>query len=489
MEINLLKNEEQSLLSNKYTSKYNWKKIFLFSCIFLILLLIIIIPVSIYLSRKNQIKQNNIIFFIGDGMGPASITLARECGNRSKLTLDHYLIGTSKTRSASSLITDSAAGATAYSCALRTYNGAIAVDIHQKPCGTLLEAAKKKGMSTGLVVTSRISHATPAAFSSHVISRDLEETIAKQQIDNKVDVMFGGGLDVYIKRKDNLNLITYAENLGYNFIQTAEELEGPLLMPVIGLFANSHLPFEIDRKSKEQPSLAQMTKRALELLSQNEKGFFLMVEGSRIDMAGHLNDPTQYHETLAFDDAFQVAIDFSEKNENTFIVVTADHETGGLTLGRNFDNNTYPDYVWYPDIVRKIKASVELMENYINMGQPIRETILLNASIHLTSEEEQKIKNFINETNLAETIGDIISYRARIGWTTWGHTGVDVNIYANGYKAEKLKGNYKNVDLGLFISQEFDLNLAEITKELSNINVTNNHDIKNFENIYGGIHS
>lgn len=156
----------------------------------IVLILGILVPIILYAVNP---RPTNLIIMISDGCGPASYSFARQMTGTA-LNIDQMLVGTVQTSSSDSLITDSAAGATAYSCALRTYNGAIAVDPSGKPCGTWLEAAKAKGMRTGLVATSRITHATPASFSAHVVDRDMEYYIAQQQITvTKPDLMFGGG--------------------------------------------------------------------------------------------------------------------------------------------------------------------------------------------------------------------------------------------------------------------------------------------------------
>jgi len=188
-------------------------------------------------------------------------------------------------------------------------------------------------MATGLVVTSRITCATPASFASHVESRKMEAEIAKQLLANKVNVLLGGGRDYFVpknieksKRTDDLNLIEQAKKNGYNYIETSEQLisaKGPY---VLGLFQMEGL-----KTTAPEPSLAEMTKKTIEILDKNKKGFFMMVEGSQIDWGSHDNNINySIRQTLLFDEAIKAAIDFAISDQHTLVIVTADHETGGL---------------------------------------------------------------------------------------------------------------------------------------------------------------
>lgn len=190
-------------------------------------------------------------------------------------------------------------------------------------------------MATGLVATSTITHATPAAFAAHVKERRDEATIASQLLENRVNVLMGGGKRFFLpqseagsKRQDERDLIAEAEKVGYSFVQTKEELKASAGDYLLGLFQlgalTTHPP---------EPSLAEITAKAIELLSRNEKGFFLMAEGSQIDWAGHANDPDEtIRQTLLFDEAVKVALDFAVKDKHTLVIATADHETGGMGI-------------------------------------------------------------------------------------------------------------------------------------------------------------
>lgn len=432
-------------------------------------------------------SPKNLIFMISDGFGPASVTFARNMNpDKTPLPFDDMLIGVVNTYSSQNLVTDSAAGATAYACGIKTYNEAIAVDDNFKACGTSMEAAQRQGMITGLVVTSRITHATPAAFSSHVSNRDEEEIIAHQQAYNQsIDLLFGGGLDEYTRRSDGENLLLHMEERGYQVIFDVQELENtPLSLPLIGLFAPSHMDYEIDRVNEDpitQPSLAQMVEKALELLSAKakaeNKGFFLMIEGSRIDMAAHDNDAyTHYLEIMQYMDAISEVKAFVDENPNTYVISVSDHSTGGLTLGRRSSDGTYPIYNWYPQYVPMQNISVEKMSSIINGNSDlIYETFQTYANLTITEFEYEMViwaKNTSDSAILKSTIGDIISKRANIGWTTPGHTGEDVNLYSYGARPAELTGMVMdNTAVGMAYFNEFNFwdEMQQITEELSDI--------------------
>lgn len=283
-------------------------------------------------------KVKNVIFFIGDGMGLAQIAAARidTLGAKEYLNLERLPVtGLVNTYSADKLITDSAAAATALSTGYKTDNGMIGELPDGRKLYTILEAARDRGMKIGLVATSTITHATPAGFAAHVKSRSSEDLIAVQLLNNRVNVLFGGGKKFFIPqskslsgRKDELNLLEKAKEMGYKFIETKEELKSVKGNYVLGLFENSYL----DTSSLE-PSLAEMTAKAIELLSDDPDGFFLMVEGSQIDWGGHRNSPIyMIRQLVLFDEAVKAGMDYALKDKKTLVLVTADHETGGLTI-------------------------------------------------------------------------------------------------------------------------------------------------------------
>ena len=376
--------EEDALLTGQQKPqrrKYGWsfwREIGVFVWAMIATVLVIVLAVlyqhqqTSHLGRGGEWKdgkpsgKRNLIFMVSDGMGPTSLSLTRSFRQTEGgfpfgdvLVLDQHHIGSSRTRSTSSLITDSAAGATAFSCGRKSYNGAISVLPDHSPCGTVLEAAKKEGYMTGLVVTTRITDATPACFAAHVNRREEEDRIAEQLVGDHplgrvVDLILGGGRCHFLPngtegscRADEKNVVDLAKKNGFNFVESRKDFDSlsfgsAVKLPLLGLFANTDIPYEIDRKHVDDiyPSLDEMARTALGALSDatrdSEHGFFLMIEGSRIDHAGHGNDPVaQVHEVLAYDKAFASVLDFLDKDDVEGVLVgTSDHETGGLAVAR-----------------------------------------------------------------------------------------------------------------------------------------------------------
>ncbi len=286
------------------------------------------------LERATKQKAKNIILFIGDGMGPNQVALAKFAtgGPDHKLSFENFPItGIVYNHSSDSLYTDSAAAATTWATGVKTKNGYLAVDADKKFLPTIPELLSTKGYKSGLVSTSSITHATPAAFYAHIDNRDKEKEIAKMLIDSDIDIALGGGQEFFdAPPEDGLFMIYDNTLLDSSLLNSKEQ--------VIGLFAEDGF----DRRLGT-PTQLEMTQVALNFLknkSQNCAGFFLMSEGSQIDWAGHDND-AQYMlvEFADFDATVQAATDFAIKNQDTLILVTADHATGGLVLQRPKGSN------------------------------------------------------------------------------------------------------------------------------------------------------
>jgi alkaline phosphatase len=275
----------------------------------------------------------NVILMIGDGTGLAYWTAARF--QSRDLSIQRFpVVGLVDTRSANSWITDSAAGATAYASGVRTYNGAVGLGPDSLAVQTVLEVAESKGWSTGLVATSTITHATPASFAAHVPNRNMHWAIAAQMAEAGVDVMLGGGRRFFdpAERPDSVDLLGVLAK-DATVVQTPEEfqaLDPERVSRLVGFFAAENPGSALER----QPTLPELTRTALDILGKDDDGFFLMVEGSQIDWRGHENAPIQavLAEVVDFDHAIRTALRFQEQRPNTLIVVTADHETGGLAL-------------------------------------------------------------------------------------------------------------------------------------------------------------
>lgn len=266
---------------------------------------------------------------IGDGMGLSQVSAAIYYKNGKPNFERFSTIGLSKTSSASDLITDSAAGATVFSTGVKTYNGAIGVNQDTLAVPTIVEQLSTRGLATGIVATSSIQHATPASFYAHVKSRRMYEEITEFAPNSGVNFFAGGGLKFFNQRKDGKDLLTEMEAKGYK-VTTDQLPQQPSESNELILLAEDGMPKMSQGRGDFLPNA---TKLALEKLSKNEKGFFLMVEGSQIDWGGHDNDADYLiEELLDFDKTLGVALDFAKQNGETLVIVTADHETGGFTL-------------------------------------------------------------------------------------------------------------------------------------------------------------
>lgn len=283
-----------------------------------------------FTQAQNQ-KPMNVIFMIGDGMGVSQVTSAFYFGEGKPNFQQFKYVGLSETSSTSDRITDSAAGATALSTGQKTFKRAIGVDKDSLSIPTILEQLQDKGYKTGLVSLTSITHATPASYYAHVKDRDLHEDIALDFIKSDVDFAAGGGLKFFNKRKDKKNLLKDLSKKNYR-IDTVS-----LSKPVAGkrnlyLMAQDELPNKVQGRKDFLPEATQV---ALDYFTQEDKPFFLMVEGSFIDWGGHATDPDMMvKEVLDFDKTIGVVMDFVKKNPNTLLVVTADHETGGASIGK-----------------------------------------------------------------------------------------------------------------------------------------------------------
>ncbi|KAI1907669.1 vacuolar alkaline phosphatase [Ophidiomyces ophidiicola] len=530
--------EEDALLTGQRTYRDQdrrgatfWRQIGLFAWALLATAAVIILAVA-YQHQQSTGKgegrwrdsrpmgKRNLIFMVSDGMGPSSLSMTRSFRQLRDglpiddiLVLDKHHIGQSRTRSTSSLVTDSAAGATAFSCAKKSYNGAIAVLPDHTPCGTVLEAAKAAGYLTGLVVTTRITDATPACFSSHANMRSYEDLIAEHQIGEyplgrQVDLILGGGRCHFLPnstsgscRGDNKDIVRLAQSKGFSYFDDrkgfdALKLGTAVKLPLLGLVADKDVPYEIDRRYQNDtyPSLEEMTRTALKALSDatrdSDQGFFIMIEGSRIDHAGHGNDPAaQVHEVLAYDRAFAAVLEFLEKDSTPGVVVsTSDHETGGLAVARQL-HQSYPDYKWFPGVLVNASHSSEYLQarldGYLNnegKSAPKKEQSayvrrhFLENGLGIYDAKDAEIDSLLRSDSpipAAYIFADMVSRRAQIGWSTHGHSAADVNIYASSPRdVMNLLGNRENTEVGDFLVNYLDLDLDSITEKLNGTKTT-----------------
>ena len=289
------------------------------------------VPLIVSPDPCDHTKVRNVILLIGDGMGVSHV-YAGLVANKGHLYLDNCPVnGFSKTFSSDDLITDSAAGGTALATGHKTKNGVIGMDAGLKPVKTILEHAEEHGLATGMVVTCKVAHATPASFIAHQKSRGMYQEIAADYLKTDIDVFIGGGLGEFTHRRDGRNLVEELKKKGYQVITSPDSLQyADRSRKLAGLVDEGHLPpYALGRGDY----LPKATELALEILSRNKKGFFLMVEGSQIDWAGHGNHtPYLVTEMLDFDRAVGKALEFAARDKHTLVIITADHETGGLSV-------------------------------------------------------------------------------------------------------------------------------------------------------------
>ena len=405
-----------------------------------------------------EVKPKNIIFMIGDGMGPNYLAAYRYFKHgdsvvdsiRSTVFDDHW-VGVAKTYPHDeTVVTDSAASGTALSTGVKTYNGAVGVGTDHEPLSTWFELAKREGKSTGLVVSSPITHATPASFYAHQKTRNPQEPIADDFVDNRlnnqfvVDVAFGGGTDFFI-RKDR-DIVKELQQSGFSYIDDIEKLGTLTRMPTLGLFGAYGLPSAIERDTS---SLAKMTNTALRLLSENEEGFVLMVEGSQIDWCGHVNDiACAMAEMQDFENAVESAMAFAKDDGNTLIVITADHETGGLSISADEAS------IWKPSVIKRVHISAATLAKHIKATDGSKENIEREWSKYIYFNLENKeldalvVAYSLNEDSIAWAIRNVINTRSSTGWTTVKHTALDVPVMAFGVGSENFHGVMENTYIG-----------------------------------------
>ncbi len=286
---------------------------------------------NLQVKAQNKTTPKKVILIIGDGMGITQISSLYELGNLTHSNFERFQhIGLLKTNASSHRITDSAAGATAYASGVKTYNGAIGVDSNAVSVKTIVEILPNQNWNTGLVATSSITHATPAAFFSHVEVRSQQDEIASQMHSSNIDYFAGGGKRFFENRPDGLN---YSDSLRVNGFDVFYNLDVPKVgngKKLAFLLAEEGLPKITEDRGE---FLTTATQLGIEHLSGHGKNFFLMVEGSQIDWGGHENNADYIiTEMMDFNQTVGAVLDFAERDGNTLVLVTADHETGGFAL-------------------------------------------------------------------------------------------------------------------------------------------------------------
>ena len=377
--------------------------------------------------------QRRVILFIGDGVG-ASYWTAAKLASDSLAVRQFKTLGLVDTRSSSSPITDSGAGATAYSAGVRTFNGAIGVGPDSLPRETLLEAAKKQGWATGIVVTSSVTDATPASFVSHVTNRSQQFDIAKQLTALAPDVILGSGTRYFdaATRPDRADLLATLR-LTHTVVTDAASysiVRDSTTTMLVGLFG----PQDMMPAAQRVPPLPAMTQKAINILSRDPDGFFLMVEGSQPDWRGHNNLPigTVVDEMLDFDQAIGVALAYQRRVPDVLIVVVGDHETGGLAI----------------ETARDTTVLTGAAADLTNAARSLN-----NATALMTRQAADSAQAVINGMLIAAARMENSARTARAeritaDYTTEGHTAQMVPLFASGPGAEAFGGIVDNFRVG-----------------------------------------
>jgi len=448
---------------------------------------------SLHAKPKGRGAVKNVIILIPDGTSTGLVTLARWY-NDNPLAIDPFLCGMVQTYNSDGRFPDSAPTSTAYATGVKTRAPHVGIDSDGHPRASVLELAKLKGLSTGVVVTCEFAHATPADFVCHFNSRESGKykNLAKQFIYNSPDLLFAGG-EHYLDKtgyKDllepnGIKLINVNNTLEFNNLQPLAKPEKMWTLLPDRYGSTYNLSLECDRDKEKTPSLSEMTKKAIELLSKNKNGFFLMVEGSQIDWAAHANDPyAAVTEFIEFDKAVAEAIAFAKKDKNTAVIVCPDHGTGGLILGNQSSDGgfLYNNPNSYGSLVIKKSLADPLKDIQWTAGK-LAWTIMDDTS-YISKDSLKKYYNFsvdddfieslkaITEIKTKKDLTDTIQYflgrnfslQNFIGWSTTGHTAEDVflAIYAPEH-IQRITGVVNNDSIGRYIANI--LNLGDLNKK------------------------
>lgn len=394
-------------------------------------------------SFATEVK--NVVFFIGDGMGINQLLLASYLEGSELSMMKAPYTGYALTYSADSNVTDSAAAGTALATGYKTNNGMIGILPNGEIVPNITEVLAKEGYKTGIIATSRITHATPASYFGHVLDRDEEDKLAEQLVNSSLTVVLGGGSRNFEpdKRSDGKDLISVARDNGYDYITSKQELNSYCGDRVLGLFSSSHMNSVTERTDKE-PLLPEMTAKALEILSIDGSPFFLMVEGSQIDWESHDNDVYGvWKEVVELDQAVKVALDFAKENPDTLVIVTADHETGGLGLSTG-------GYTMDLEMIRNYQRTTDWVAANSKNSSELKSNVKKYYGFDLTDNE---LKYVESSSNKIEALSELISERASVGWTTHDHTGATVPVFAFGPGSEEFTGVMDNTELPIKVAE------------------------------------
>ncbi len=416
---------------------------------------------DVQVSSRYSSQPKNVIMVVADGMGPAYITAYRNYSDDpltarvEPVVFDDILVGTASTYPAqiSGYITDSAASATALATGVKTYNGAIGVDADKQPVRTVLHQARLNGMKTGIAVTSQIVHATPASYVAANESRENYNQLADSFFDDRInndfilDVMLGGG-QRFFEREDR-NITGEFIDAGFQYVDTYNKLATLTKQTrVLGLFAPVAVPWALDDSRVNR--LQYMTQHAIKHL-ENPNGFFLLVEASLVDWAGHANDISsamaEMHD-LAL--TIEFLREYVQSNPDTLVVLTADHSTGGLSIAAD------GEYRWSPEFLHTMQLSVPTIVDALPATDNWVELVEQGFGFALNDTERELVLQIDTSASRWEQQGvlnSIVDARTNTGWTTSGHTGVDVGVFSFGIGAGMFRGAQDNTDIAKKIFQ------------------------------------
>ena len=433
-------------------------------------------------------KTKNVIMLIADGMSTEAITLARHTKGDS-LAMDEISVGSVITSWANGPITDSAPGGTVYAAGEKTNNKYIGTSVNDTPMASILEGAESVGKATGIVATSEITHATPGDFTAHTNNRKYYNQILQQQINQDMEVVLGGGFNKpsgFSSEVSTDEFESYYEEQvnnikeeGFDFITTKDQLTSYDGDKLWGSFADADLKYDFDRQSDNdnvQPSLAEMTNKAIEVLNKDEDGFFLMVEGSKVDWAAHANNTVGIvSDILAFDEAVKAAIEFAKTDGNTVVVVTTDHGNSGITIGSSYYNENIESYdkATYENTTDLLKNATITEErfNEIASGKSNDEIKALAKKYYGIDLNDEELAIVKGEQGEGRQVGirEVIARRVGIGYTTGGHTGEQIylGVYAPS-DVELLEGVVDNTEVNKYMQRVLfgEEILSSYTKEI-----------------------
>ncbi|TDE17159.1 alkaline phosphatase [Dyadobacter psychrotolerans] len=421
-------------------------------------------------SRKEKTAKN-IIFMVSDGMSTGTLNMAsllsqRRNGRQSNwIKLYRENMGRRAlmdTSSSNALVTDSAAGSSAWGGGVKVPNGSLNVNADGSFNKPILQKFKQAGKSVGCVTTVSITHATPAGFCVNNKSRGDEYEIAGQYLDLKFDVMMGGGSKFFSKetRKDKVDLLEKYNTAGYTLVANRDEmnaLSARTDKPVLGLYAQNGLPYTLDSMhdealQKSVPTLAEMTQKTIEILSRNSKGFVMQVEGGKVDWAAHANDSAGLlYDQIAFDDAIKVALEFAANDKETLVIMTTDHGNGNPGLfgsDKDFDRIQHFKHTndWILNGITNKFTTAQVIERIeAAQGYAIKAA---EAQTLLSAYTKMDGDGLYNPYKLPfQQLAQIQSSYISVNWASMGHSGDFVELAAFGPGSELLMPFVKNTDL------------------------------------------